>query len=140
MACINVLGSEYTMGNKEDIVLTSFCLLVLGLHLWHIEVPRLGIQLDLQLPAYTTTTAMMGPLPNEWSQGIKPATSWFLVGFVSAAPQWELPCFCLLLTDILVEEINFQQVHSKIRRKYHERTAVRDLLQIGRSGIAFLRK
>ena len=65
MACINVLGSEYTMGNKEDIVLTSFCLLVLGLHLWHIEVPRLGIQLDLQLPAYTTTTAMMGPLPNE---------------------------------------------------------------------------
>ena len=65
MACINVLGSEYTMGNKEDIVLTSFCLFFLGLHLWHIEVPRLGIQLDLQLPAYTTTTAMMGPLPNE---------------------------------------------------------------------------
>ena len=30
----------------------------LWLHLWHLEVPRLGIKLELQLPAYTTATAM----------------------------------------------------------------------------------
>ena len=29
----------------------------LGLHPWHKEVPRLGFQLELQLPAYATATA-----------------------------------------------------------------------------------
>ena len=29
----------------------------LGPHLWHMEVPRLGIQLELLLPAYATATA-----------------------------------------------------------------------------------
>ena len=33
----------------------------LGLHLGHMEVPRLGIQSDLQLLAYTTATAMPDP-------------------------------------------------------------------------------
>lgn len=28
----------------------------LGLHLLHMEVPRLGVQSGLQLPAYTTAT------------------------------------------------------------------------------------
>ena len=31
----------------------------LGLHLHHIEVPRLGVELELQLLAYTTATAMV---------------------------------------------------------------------------------
>ena len=30
----------------------------LGLHLQHMDVPRLGVKLDLQLLAYTTATAM----------------------------------------------------------------------------------
>ena len=30
-------------------------------HLWHKEVPRLGVKLELQLPAYTTTIAMLDP-------------------------------------------------------------------------------
>ena len=29
----------------------------LGLHLQHMEVPRLGVELELQLPAYTTAIA-----------------------------------------------------------------------------------
>ena len=32
-----------------------FCFL--GQHLQHMEVPRLGVKLELQLPAFTTTTA-----------------------------------------------------------------------------------
>ena len=31
--------------------------LFLGLHPQHMEVPRLGVELELQLPAYTTATA-----------------------------------------------------------------------------------
>ena len=30
----------------------------LGLHLGHMEVPRLGVKSELQLPAYTTATTM----------------------------------------------------------------------------------
>ena len=33
----------------------------LGLHLGHMEVPRLGGQLELQLPAYATATAVEDP-------------------------------------------------------------------------------
>ena len=28
----------------------------LGLHMWHMEVPRLGVKSEIQLPAYTTAT------------------------------------------------------------------------------------
>ena len=34
-----------------------------GLHLRHTEVPRLGVKLELQLPAYATATAMWGSKP-----------------------------------------------------------------------------
>ena len=37
----------------------SFLSLFLGLHLWHMQLPRLGADSDLQLPAYTTGIAML---------------------------------------------------------------------------------
>ena len=33
----------------------------LGWHLQHVEVPRLGIESELQLPTYTTATATQDP-------------------------------------------------------------------------------
>ena len=36
---------------------SSFFFFFLGLNMRHMEVPRLGIQSELQLPAYTTATA-----------------------------------------------------------------------------------
>ena len=33
----------------------------LGLHLQYMEVPRLGVKSELQLPAYTTVTATPAP-------------------------------------------------------------------------------
>ena len=38
------------------VCLFVFCFL--GPHAWHMEVPRLGVELELQLPAYPTGTAM----------------------------------------------------------------------------------
>ena len=35
--------------------LFSYVAFFLGPHLWHMEVPKLGVKLELQLPAYTTT-------------------------------------------------------------------------------------
>ena len=79
----------------------------------HMEVPRLGVKLELQLPAYTTATATQDLRPiyttaqgntrslTHWARpGIKPATSWFLIRFISPAPRGELqhraiyPEFC----------------------------------------------
>ena len=34
----------------------------IGLHLWYMEVPRLGVESELQLLAYDTTTAMQDPI------------------------------------------------------------------------------
>jgi len=69
------------------------------------EVPRLEVQSELQLPAYTTATPTWDPTVSvtyttthgsagsltHWVRpGIEPATSWLLVRFVSAVPQGEL--------------------------------------------------
>ena len=40
---------------------TFFFFPVLGPHPWHMEVPSLGIKLELHLLAYTTATAMLDP-------------------------------------------------------------------------------
>ena len=38
-----------------------FFLIFLGAHLWHVEVPRLEVELELQLPAYNTAPATWDP-------------------------------------------------------------------------------
>ena len=45
---------------KQGALLTGFFFffLLFGLHWWHMEVPRLGVESKLQLPASTTATAM----------------------------------------------------------------------------------
>ena len=40
------------------LIFKSFFGLFLGLYLWHMEVPRLGVESELQLPTYTTARAM----------------------------------------------------------------------------------
>ena len=86
-----------------------FCLF--KLNPWHMEVRRLGVQSELQVPAYARATATPDPShvcnPHHSSQqcwilnplrpGIKPATSWFLFGFVSAVPQQELQTWLVFI-------------------------------------------
>ena len=77
-----------------------FFFVFLGLHPWHIEVPRL-VESELSLPAYTTATAMpdltcicdlhhssqqcwmLNPMSKA---GIKPTSSWILVRFITTEP------------------------------------------------------
>uniref|UniRef100_A0A8D0WGU2 von Willebrand factor A domain-containing protein 8 n=1 Tax=Sus scrofa TaxID=9823 RepID=A0A8D0WGU2_PIG len=63
---------------------------LLGLHPWHMEVPRLGVELDLQLPACTTAHSNAGSLTHWVRPGMEAVSSWMLVRFVSAEPQREL--------------------------------------------------
>ena len=41
--------------------LCLFCFVFLGLHLQHMHVPKLGVESELKLPAYTTATAPWDP-------------------------------------------------------------------------------
>ena len=50
------------------------------------EFPRLGVQLELQLPAYTTAHGNARSLTHWMRPGIEPASSWIPVRFVSAEP------------------------------------------------------
>ena len=54
------------------------------------EFPRLGFESELQLPGYATAHSNTGSLTHWVRPGIKPATSWLLVGFDSTVPQREL--------------------------------------------------
>ena len=51
--------------NHNTLFFFSFFFLIfflfLGPYLWHMEVPRIGVQLELQLPAYATATAASDP-------------------------------------------------------------------------------
>ena len=76
-----------------------FFFIFLGPHLWYMEVPRLGVESELQLPAYTTAKAKatatatpdpshicdlyhsysnVGSLTQRARLGIKPTASWEL--------------------------------------------------------------
>ena len=83
-----------------------FCFV--GLHLQHMEVPRLGVKSYLQLLAYCTAPAMPDPSHvcdlhhsslQHWILNplrrprIEPASLWILVGVVMTEPQWELQQF-----------------------------------------------
>ena len=74
--------------------LVLFCFVAfLGPNLWHMEVPRPGVESELQLLAYTTATAHSNAKSlTHWAKpGIEPTSSWILVSFITAEPQQELP-------------------------------------------------
>ena len=62
-----------------------------GLHPWHMEVPRLGAELKLQLLAYTTAHSNAGCLTYWARPGIEPVSLWILVRFATTEPWRELP-------------------------------------------------
>ena len=54
------MGLELRWGGSELHLFFGFWF-SLGPHLWHMEVPRLGVESELQLPAYATATAIPDP-------------------------------------------------------------------------------
>ena len=46
-----------------------FAFFFLRLHPWYMEVPKLGVEWELQLPAYTVATVMLDSLLTERGQG-----------------------------------------------------------------------
>ena len=60
---LSVLLTQWVLRSAWPRVSTKyiFFLSFLGLHLQHMEVPRLGVELELQPKAYTTVTATRDP-------------------------------------------------------------------------------
>ena len=56
------------------------------------KIPRLGVELELQLSAYATATATPDQILNPLSEA-RDRTSWILVGLGTAEPQGELPAY-----------------------------------------------
>ena len=69
-----------------------FFFFFLGLHLWHMEFPRLGAELELQLLAYATTTATMDPQHTERGQGSSPRPHGYL-DLLTTEPRQQLQEF-----------------------------------------------
>ena len=90
-----------------SVIFFFFFFCFLGPYPQHVEVPRLGVESDLQLPASHATatqdsscdcdlhcSAWQRSILNHWVRpGISPLPSWLLVGFVTTEPQWELLFF-----------------------------------------------
>ena len=111
--CRFALLLEYMSFSEE--IRTFFSFLVPHLHPRHMEIPRLGDELELQLPTYTaiamwiwaalaayTTAHDSTRSLTHWERpGIEPSSSWILIRFVSTAPQldlqWELFSFYFFL-------------------------------------------
>ena len=54
-------SDKYLMSFNCTFYSDFFCFSFLGMHPRHMEVPRLGVESELQLPAYTTATATQDP-------------------------------------------------------------------------------
>jgi len=83
-----------------------FFFLLLGPYPWSMEIPMQGVKSELQLLATATATAMRNlshvcdlqlsswqcRIPDPLNEArVEPASSYILVRFISAVPQWELP-------------------------------------------------
>ena len=60
------------------------------MHPRHMDIPKLGVKLELQQLAYITAHSNTRSLTHRVRPGVKPMSSWIIVGFITAKPQWEL--------------------------------------------------
>ena len=97
--------SDPNIGKRVSF-LSSFFLIFLGLHPWHMEVPRLGVERNCSLwptpepqqyqirramsATYTTVHSTTRSLTHWGRPGMEPASSWMLVIFISFEPWREL--------------------------------------------------
>ena len=72
----------------------------LGPHPQHMEVPRPGVESELQLLVYTTVHSNARSLTHWAMPRIEPASSWILVRFVNCRATMGTPVFLNLLSRV----------------------------------------
>ena len=109
--CTSLREDEAAHSSETSPILILNFLVFLWPHPWHVEVPSLEDELELQLLAYTTATPDLSHLCKlhysswqhwiltHWARPrIEPVSSWIPVRFVLAEPWWEL-----LIVTFLIE-------------------------------------
>ena len=120
------LKSILTTFTSVQPCLSFFFLCFLGPHMQHMEVPRLGVESELQLPSYAT--AMPDPshifniccslqqcwIRNPWVRpGIKSTFSWIFVRFITCWTTQELPALSLLEgSGLFLSDFSGAETHS----------------------------
>ena len=90
----NIEPTYNTLQKNTIFQLLQIFFFFLGLHLWHMEVPKLGVELELQLLATPQPQQRQILKPLNKAKG---SSSLILVGFVSTVSQKELPVISTLI-------------------------------------------
>ena len=95
-------------GPKSSFIIFFSFACFLKPHSWHMEIPRLGVQLECShqpkpqtqqegiqalSATYTTAHGNAGSLTHRVRPGIEPTTSWILVWFITTELPWKLRSF-----------------------------------------------
>ena len=86
----------------------------------HVEVPRLGVKLELsatpqpqqhgiwaESATYTTAHGNAGPLTHWARSGLEPATSWLLVRFVNYCTRMGTLILCISVVSVVTSPLSF---------------------------------
>ena len=107
------------------VCLFVFCFL--GLHLWHMEVPRLGVKMELHLPAYATATGDPSRICNLHQS----SQQCWIPDLLNKTRDWNciltntsLSCFCCATTGTpkasqIVSPCLLRMGHSILRFAFH---------------------
>ena len=138
LSSIRLWPSVFVSWSTLNLVLCMFlgfffgvvCLLACfsGLHPWHTQVPRLGVQSELRLQqrqiralsaTYTVAYGNAGSLTHWTGPGIEPTSSWILVEFVTDEPDGNsYVCFCWKTLKIHCWFINTEVVANSIANSF----------------------
>ena len=114
LTCLSSQGCKFLKGRRSYLFFVSLMIVavVFKAEPEAYRIPQARVTLELQMPAYTTATAMPGPshicdLHNSWQCWIlNPLSkardwfSWMLVWFITPEPWQELLMFLVLVYDI----------------------------------------
>ena len=80
----NIIITTIAKGIVQHAFYIPWFFFSLGPHLRHIDIPGLGVESDLQLPAYNTACSNARYLIHWARPGIKPMSSWILNRFLTS--------------------------------------------------------
>ena len=108
---IRISTQQILMASLSGRLFVCFCFL--GLHLWHVEVPRRGVELEMQLLAYTTAHSNARSWTHWTRPGIRPTSSRILVRFITCwATMWtprfvcSFVCFFHSVDEVISAMVN----------------------------------
>ena len=112
-----------------------FLFFFLELHPWHMEVPRIGAESELELPVYTTATAIQDPWSTGQGQGSNPSPHVYQSGWFPLHHHGDSHIFLVSFSDNLLlvyknaTDTDFVSCNFKTKKKHYKNTVTQYLLR-----------